>query len=74
MFELYYINGDHEELFGKYHTKELMVMAIDNYLHSINFKSYYWRMWTHEGKTWIDYGSHTRFFYYKEVGKTDKNG
>jgi hypothetical protein len=42
--------------------------VIDDYLKKINFKSYYTRTnFLKDNTMWIDYGSHTHFFYIKEV-------
>ena len=36
---------------------------IVKHLKKINFKSYYQRVWEHEGRVTIDYGSHYNFFF-----------
>jgi hypothetical protein len=50
--------------YGTVETIELAWELITNYLKQINFKSYYCRqIELGSGKLWIDYGSHTHFFY-----------
>lgn len=41
-------------------------MCNENKPKSKQFKSFYTRTWTENGKTWYDVGSHTEFFYTEE--------
>ena len=42
--------------------------AIDDFLNEHNFKSYYKNIWREpDGTTVVDVGSHTEFFYVKEI-------
>jgi uncharacterized protein with von Willebrand factor type A (vWA) domain len=42
--------------------------VIKEYLESINFKSYYYRKnFLEDGTIWLDYGSHSHFFFIKET-------
>lgn len=54
-------------------TIEEAYKVIRDYIESINFKSYYWRHnFLDDGSTWVDYGSHSHFFYVKEVGSKNE--
>lgn len=55
------------EKIGEFSSYEEIAKAADEYLEKIQYKSYYWRTWGHDGEYWIDYGSHTKFFVWKEV-------
>ena len=60
--------------YGLFQTIDEVWRAIDNHLKDTNFKRYYTRVTTLEdGTLWIDYGSHTHFFYIKE-GERESNG
>jgi hypothetical protein len=59
---------------GLFKTIDEVWRAIDKYLEGLDFKRYYTRVTTLEdGTLWIDYGSHTHFFYIKE-GEGELNG
>jgi hypothetical protein len=68
MIKLYWgdcIDGYKE--IGEYKNQKELSVAINEYLKSLNFKSYYSRHWVDDdGFTMCDYGSHVDFFKYKE--------
>ena len=41
-----------------YGTREQVMQTF----HELTKKSHYYRQWISDGMTWLDYGSHTRFF------------
>ena len=53
------------------HTENDIMPAINHFIDECNkskskdkqFKSYYIRTWSENGKTWYDVGSHTEFFW-----------
>lgn len=69
MYELYHRDSvkNTDTLIGTFETVEELRKAASDYLDKIKFKSYYWRGWSKDGIHWIDYGSHTKFFYWKEA-------
>ena len=58
-------------LIAECHTKQEIMPAINHFIDECNkskskdkqFKSYYIRTWSENGKTWYDVGSHTEFFW-----------
>ena len=40
---------------------------IHRFLLNHNYQSYYVRQWEEDGKHWYDVGSHTEFFFTKEI-------
>ena len=49
-------------------TEDEAYGVIKQYLDDTGFTSYYYRQsFADDGSIWIDYGSHTHFFYIKEV-------
>lgn len=66
---LYHGRYDDKELLGEFSTQEEVDKCMKEYLDSINFKSYYYRVTfirdTKEIE--IDYGSWSKFFWITEV-------
>lgn len=48
-------------------TKGQAITTINKFLEEHNYTSYYTREWVENGRTKIDVGSHTEFFYLKEI-------
>lgn len=48
-------------------TKGQAITTINKFLEEHNYKSYYKRKWNENGRTKIDVGSHTEFFYLEEI-------
>ena len=66
MYELYLQNGDiNEKVFGG--SLDDIWDYINRWLNRNNYHAYYFRQWTKNGKTYIDFGSWSILFWYREV-------
>lgn len=67
-YKLYYEEHPFEdEYYGTYETISDMLLRIHKWIEDTKFHSYYIRSFGTGKRTYIDFGSHTRFFYYVEV-------
>lgn len=71
MFKVYYGDFDGKEHIGDFATEHEANKFISKYIASMNFKSYYWRMWMQNEFRVVDFGSHINFFFVKEVKEWD---
>ena len=61
MFE---VKDSNDKSYGKYETGLDARDAIHEFIDETGFTTHYWRQIPLEdGRLWIDYGSHTHFFY-----------
>jgi hypothetical protein len=68
MFKVSIQKSNEITLLGNYATKEEAHQAISADIKQTGFKSYYLRTTTREdGKIWLDYGSHSRFYLIEQV-------
>lgn len=78
MVNLYFNDSNGNDRLITVCDEKLVMQYIHNFINECNrknaekgaktFKSYYTRTWTDpDGKTWYDVGSHTEFFWTKEV-------
>ena len=56
----------HERKIGNAVDKKEAFRIIDKFLEEHNFKSYYKRVWEENGRTKVDVGSWTEFFFLQE--------
>jgi len=64
----YLLIDSNDNEYGIFETVDKAFNRIKEYLESINFKIYYYRQTILENNSiWIDYGSHTHFFYIVEL-------
>ena len=50
--------------YGVFNTEQEAYAEIKRQIELLNFKSYYYRLnFLEDGSKWIDYGSHSHFFY-----------
>ena len=67
MFKVIFENSRHEEReIGTAVDIEGAYAVIDKFLDDHNFKSYYKRVWKENGRTKVDVGSWSEFFYVEE--------
>lgn len=65
--KLYHGTDENMKLLGEFETEQEAYKRMYEYIKEIGFKSYCQRFWVHDGTKIIDYGSHTKFFYIKEM-------
>lgn len=56
-----------ERVIAEVETKGQAITTINKFLEEHNYTSYYTREWIENGRTKIDVGSHTEFFFLKEI-------
>lgn len=63
-YKLYHGKSPKEEniIYDNIVSREDLNNKITEFLKKINFKSYYYRTWSVDGYTYIDYGSHFNYF------------
>lgn len=67
MYRIIFENSRHEEReIGTSVDMECAYKIIDKFLNEYNFKSYYKRVWEESGRTKVDVGSWSEFFYIVE--------
>jgi hypothetical protein len=65
---MFVLTDNNKKEFGTFDTIEKAYEKIREYLESIGFKAYYYRQsFLEDNSIWIDYGSHTHFFYINEL-------
>ena len=70
MFRLY---DNYNVEYGTFETVELCYDKIKDELVKANFKSYYYRQNLIDNKIiWVDYGSHTHFFFIEKIGEINE--
>lgn len=67
MYKLIFINDSKSEEIGYFDTEVEVNKKMFSHITSRNEKSYYCRFWIDEEGTWIDYGSHTRFYLIQKI-------
>ncbi len=68
MYKVYHGTNENKILLNICETEEDIIKCKCEFLSKIGFKSYYSRNWIDEdGFAVTDYGSHTKFFFVKEV-------
>ncbi len=61
--KLYFKNSEGKErLLCTAKTKDEVNNAISKFLDDNNYKCHYQRIWGHDGRIWIDFGSWSEFF------------
>lgn len=56
-------NPKPDKFLGEFKTKEEIHDRIDKWLNLHNYHAHYFRVWSKEGKTWIDFGDWHKLFY-----------
>lgn len=65
---MYNVYDNYDKEYGIYESLDKAYFCISMRLKEIGFKSYYYRETSLEDNIiWIDYGSHTHFFYIKKI-------
>jgi hypothetical protein len=70
MFRLY---DNNEKEYGLFTSYDAAWKAMISYLDEIQFKYYYFRQsLLEDGTSWVDYGSHSHFFYIENTTEAQK--
>lgn len=64
MADLYVVSDNDKKYYGHFKSLDNAYAEIKKQIELRNFQSYYYRQsMLEDGEIWLDYGSHTHFFY-----------